>query len=106
MRERRQEQSARRAAVPLKSPGAHTAQAARDNYPGALAAYDRAIQISLAYPEALNNRGGTLVKLGRLEDAKASYRECLRFDPNYAGAAASLRALEAGILFVPQKPVL
>ncbi len=79
-------------------------RAARDDYPGALVAYDRAIQIFPAYPEALNNRGGALVKLGRWEDAKASYRECLRFDPNHAGAAASLQALEAGILFVPQKP--
>jgi tetratricopeptide (TPR) repeat protein len=81
-------------------------KAARDDNPGALAAYERAVQIFPAYPEALNNRGGVLVALGRLEEAKASYRDCLRFAPQHAGAAASLRALEAGVLFVPQKPEL
>jgi protein O-mannosyl-transferase len=81
-------------------------KAARDDYPGALEAYNRAIRIFPPYSEALNNRGGALVALGRLEDAKASYRECLRFDPYHPGAAASLRALEAGILFVPKKPII
>jgi tetratricopeptide (TPR) repeat protein len=81
-------------------------KAARDDNPAALAAYDRALRIFPAYPEALNNRGGVLVALGRLEEAKASYRNCLRFAPQHPGAAASLRALEAGITFVPQKPEL
>jgi tetratricopeptide (TPR) repeat protein len=79
-------------------------KAARDDYPRALESYERAIRIFPAYPEALNNRGAALVALGRLEEAKASYRECLRFDPYHGGAAASLRALESGIMFVPQKP--
>ncbi len=69
----------------------------------ALAAYDRAIEIFPAYPEALNNRGNTLVSLGRIEEAKDSYRRCLRFDPTHKGAAASLSALEAGSLFTPQR---
>jgi hypothetical protein len=79
-------------------------KAAHDDNAGALESYDRAIQIFPAYPEALNNRANALVRLGRLEEAKASFRECLRFDPNHAGAADSLRALEAGITFVPQRP--
>jgi tetratricopeptide (TPR) repeat protein len=78
--------------------------AARDRPVEALAEYDRAIAIFPAYPEALNNRGCVLVALGRLEEAKASFRECLRFDPGHSGAAASLASLEAGMSFVPAKP--
>jgi hypothetical protein len=79
-------------------------KAAHDDYAGALESYDRAIQIFPAYPEALNNRANALVRLGRLEEAKAGFRDCLRFDPGHSGAADSLRALEAGITFVPQRP--
>ena len=69
----------------------------------ALAAYDRAIAIFPAYPEAFNNRGNILVSFGRIAEAKDSYRRCLRFDPNHKGAAASLAALEAGLSFTPQR---
>jgi tetratricopeptide (TPR) repeat protein len=69
----------------------------------ALPAFDRAIAIFPAYPEAFNNRGNVLVSLGRLEEAKASYREALRFDPGHQGAAASLLALEQGITFTPER---
>lgn len=81
-------------------------KAARDDYAGALESYDQAIRIFPAYPEALNNRGGALIKLDRLEEAKASYRACLRFAPDHLGAAASLQSLNAGIQVVPQKPRL
>jgi tetratricopeptide (TPR) repeat protein len=93
------------------SPGSAKAQyflgcwkAARDDDAGALESYNRAIGIFPAYPEALNNRGNTLVKLGRIAEAEASFRDCLRFAPNHAGAAASLQALETGHIYVPQKP--
>lgn len=79
-------------------------KAARDDPAGALVEYNQAIAIFPAYPEALNNRGCILVTLGRLEEAKASFRECLRFNPNHSGAAASLVSLEAGLSWLPQKP--
>ena len=52
----------------------------------------------------MNNRGCILVTLGRIEEAKASFRACLRFNPEHEGAAASLVSLEAGMIFKPQKP--
>lgn len=70
----------------------------------ALEAYDRAVAIFPAYPEAFNNRGCTLVELGRIPDAIASYELCLRFNPAHTGAAGSLQSLKNGIIFVPQKP--
>ena len=79
-------------------------KAARDDPAGALAEYNRAIALFPAYPEALNNRGCILVTLGRPEEAKASFRDCLRFNPNHEGATASLAALEAGVGWVPKKP--
>ncbi len=79
-------------------------RSARGDDQAAVACFDRALKIFPPYPEALNNRGCSLVKLGRLEEAKSSFRQCLRFNPGHAGAAASLQALEAGIPFVPQKP--
>jgi tetratricopeptide (TPR) repeat protein len=79
-------------------------KAARDDPAGALLEYNRALALFPAYPEALNNRGCILVVLGRLEEAKASFRDCLRFNPDHPGAAASLASLEAGITWVPKKP--
>lgn len=79
-------------------------KAARGDDAGALESYNRAIAIFPAYPEALNNRGNILVELGRIPEAEASFRECLRFAPNHSGAAASFQALEAGHIYVPQKP--
>ena len=81
-------------------------KAARDDPAGAVAEYDQAIAIFPAYPEALNNRGCALLTLGRLAEAKASFRDCLVFNPSHTGAAASLASLEAGINFVPKKPRL
>ena len=79
-------------------------KAARDDPAGALEEYDRAIAIFPAYPEALNNRANVLVALGRLDEAKESFRRCLQFNPAHGGAAASLSSLEAGMIWVPQKP--
>lgn len=72
----------------------------------ALEAYDRAVGIFVPYPEAWNNRGNALVALGRLEDAKESYRQAVRFDPGHKGAAASLEALELGLRFEPKRKKL
>jgi len=77
---------------------------ARGNYREALGCYDRAIKIFPPYPEALNNRGCLLVQLGRIEEAKESFQQCLRFNPSHSGAAASLASLEAGIRFTPLPP--
>ena len=81
-------------------------KAARDDPGGALAEYDQAITIFPPYPEALNNRACVLITLGRVAEAKASFRQCLKYDPEHAGAAASLATLEAGVRFVPNKPAL
>ena len=79
-------------------------KAAREDDPGALAAYDEAIRIFQPYPEAWNNRAGTLLRLGRREEAKESYRQAVRFDPGHKAAAASLQAMEAGIPFTAKRP--
>ena len=73
---------------------------------GAIQAYDRAIAIFPAYSEAFHNRGNSLVRLGRRQEAMESYRQCLRFDPGHAGAAYNLMQLEAGRpLNPPRKPM-
>ena len=77
---------------------------ARNEPAKALAAYNRAVAIFPAYPEAFNNRGCTLVELGRIPEAEDSYEQCLRFNPAHTGAAGSLQSLKNGVLFVPQKP--
>ncbi len=77
---------------------------ARNHPAEALQEYDRALAIFPAYPEALNNRGCALIELGRIPEAKDSFRRCLQFNPAHAGAADSLQALENGIIFKPQKP--
>jgi protein O-mannosyl-transferase len=63
---------------------------------GAIEAYDRAISIFPAYAEAYRNRGNALARLGRRDEAMASYRQCLRFDPGDFAATTNLRDLEAG----------
>lgn len=62
----------------------------------AIASYDEAIAIFPAYSEAFHNRGNSLARLGRREEAMDSYRQCLRFDPAHLGAAQNLQALESG----------
>jgi len=78
-------------------------RSARGDDAGAVEAYDRAIAIFPAYSEAYHNRGNALARLGRREEAMASYRACLRFDPGHAGAAANLRALQAGLPLNPPR---
>ena len=48
---------------------------------GAVEAYDRAIAIFPAFAVAYRNRGNALARLGRREEAMASYRQCLQLDP-------------------------
>jgi protein O-mannosyl-transferase len=62
----------------------------------AIQAYDRAIEIFPAYAEAYRNRGNALARLGRRDEAIASYRQCLRFDPTDFAANSNLKELEAG----------
>lgn len=78
-------------------------RAARGDDVGAIQAYDRAIVIFPAYSEAFHNRGNALARLGRREEAMASYRQCLRFDPGHTGAAANLMQLEAGLPLNPPR---
>ena len=70
---------------------------------GAIAAYDRAIAIFPAYSEAFHNRGNALARLGRRDEAMASYRQCLRFDPGHTGAAFNLMQLQAGLPLNPPR---
>jgi len=70
---------------------------------GAIADYDRAIAIFPAYAEAYRNRGNALARLGRREEAMASYRQCLRFDPGDFAANSNLRELEAGHAVYPPR---
>jgi tetratricopeptide (TPR) repeat protein len=74
--------------------------------PGAIEAYDRAISIFPADSEAYHNRANALVRLGRRDEAIASYRNCLRFDPGHAGAAHNLNQLLAGLPLYPARKKL
>jgi protein O-mannosyl-transferase len=78
-------------------------RAARGDDLGAIQAYDHAIAIFPAYSEAFHNRGNAFARLGRREEAMASYRQCLRFDPNHAGAASNLMQLQAGLPLNPPR---
>jgi len=78
-------------------------RSAREDDAGAIQAYDRAIAIFPAYSEAYHNRGNALARLGRRDEAMASYRACLRFDPGHAGAAFNLRQLQAGLPVNPPR---
>ena len=49
---------------------------------GALASFDKALEIKPDYHEAWYNRGITLSNLGRLEEAIASYEKALEFNPD------------------------
>lgn len=78
-------------------------RAARGDDLGAIQAYDHAIAIFPAYSEAFHNRGNSYARLGMRQQAMASYRQCLRFDPNHSGAAANLMQLEAGLPVNPPR---
>jgi tetratricopeptide (TPR) repeat protein len=71
---------------------------------GAIASWDRALEIKPDLHEAWNNRGAALANLGRLEEAIASYDQALEIKPdkheawNIRGAAlANLGRLEEAI---------
>jgi protein O-mannosyl-transferase len=70
---------------------------------GAIEEYDRAIAIFPAYAEAFRNRGNALARLGRREEAMASYRQCLRFDPHDFASLYNLQQLQAGIAVNPPR---
>jgi tetratricopeptide (TPR) repeat protein len=73
---------------------------------GAVEAYDRAIAIFPAFAVAYRNRGNALARLGRREEAMASYRQCLQLDPENVAAAYTLRELQAGRPVNPPRPLL
>ncbi|MGI2902315.1 tetratricopeptide repeat protein [Tolypothrix sp. VBCCA 56010] len=50
---------------------------------GAIASFDKAIEIKPDYHEAWNNRGGALVNLGRYSDAIASFDKAIEIKPDY-----------------------
>ena len=77
--------------------------AARGNDQGAVTAYDRAIAIFPAYTEAFHNRGNALARLGKFDQAAASYQSVLRFDPGHAGARQNLAAIGQGIRISPPR---
>ena len=52
----------------------------------AVGAFDRALAIRPALPEALNGRGIAQQRLGRLEEALASYERALALKPDYVAA--------------------
>ena len=53
---------------------------------GAIWAYERALKIQPAYPDAHNNMGNVLKEQGKFEEAIAAYRRALYFQPGYADA--------------------
>jgi hypothetical protein len=69
----------------------------------AIAAYDHAIGIFPLYAEAYRNRGNALARLGRRDEAMASYEQCLRFDPGDFAANSNLRELKAGHAIYPPR---
>ncbi len=73
---------------------------------GAIEDYDRAVAIMPGYAEAFRNRGNALARLGRREEAIASYRQCLRFDPTDFAANYNLRQLLAGLPVNPPRAPL
>lgn len=60
-----------------------------------LAVLERAVALSPAHPEALNNLAITQVELGRLEAAEASYRQAIAARADFAEAHANLGNLLA-----------
>ncbi|MFM8306045.1 MAG: TPR end-of-group domain-containing protein, partial [Microcystis aeruginosa] len=61
-------------------------KAINGDFIGAIASYDRALEIKPDYPEAWKRRGNALADLGRFEQAIASYDQAIKINPNYANA--------------------
>ena len=57
----------------------------------ALNAYEKAIEIFPAIPEAWTNKGNTLTALGRNDEALKAYDEALRLNPNLVEARMNKR---------------
>lgn len=55
------------------------------DYEDSLTAYDRALQLSPDYPEAIEYRAELFVLTGKFEQAKAAYAQLLQSSPSYAG---------------------
>jgi len=62
-------------------------------YIEALAYYNRAIELDLANKVAWNNKGLTLVKLRREDEALKAYKKALEIDPDYRTASKNLKKL-------------
>lgn len=55
------------------------------DYQESLSAYEKALELSPNYPEAIEYRGELFLLTGRLEDLKQSYATLLTLDAAYAG---------------------
>jgi tetratricopeptide (TPR) repeat protein len=60
-----------------------------ERYDDALASYDRALWLNPDIPQAWNNRGNALRRLGQRDEAIASYDHALDLNPNYGLAKQS-----------------
>jgi len=65
---------------------AGVALAARQDWPGAEAAYREATQLRPDFPEAWNGLGHALKNLKRYDESVRAYEEALRLRPNYPQA--------------------
>jgi tetratricopeptide (TPR) repeat protein len=63
---------------------------ARNDTPGAIAAFDAALARNPQFCEAATNLGLALAKAGRLEDAQAAHRRAVAINPKYAIAYYNL----------------
>ena len=73
------------------TPGRSATRAiAAGDYARAAAAYEAAVRLAPDSPDARNNYGAALERLGRIDDAAAQYREAVRLAPDSAGARANL----------------
>jgi Flp pilus assembly protein TadD len=71
-----------------------TLAASKGNDEEAVRYYDRSLAILPLNADAHYNRGNSLVRAGRIEEAKASYRMALRFDPLKEQARVNLGRIE------------
>lgn len=62
------------------------ARAHRSDFRGALADFDKALELNPESPMVRNNRGGALMSLGDLQGALAEFNAALKINPMYAEA--------------------